>query len=135
MFYDFEITIKAGTTEAAPKEESFKVTKGVVHYAEVSFPAGCRQYVYLRLFHLEHQIIPTNRQGSLRGEGYTIPISEHYKLDTAPYIIKAKGWSPSAVYNHTLTVRIGILREDELEPLKGLPGMFAKFFKLLGVKA
>lgn len=134
MFYDFEITIPAGTTKASPKEESFKLTKGVVHYVEVNFPAGCRGYVYLQLFDGEHQVWPTNRQGSFRGEGYTIPMNEYYKLYTSPYIIKAKGWSPDATYDHTLAVRIGSLKEEELEPLKEMPGMFSKFFKLLGVK-
>jgi len=132
MYYDFAVTVTAGKTEAAPVVEILKLTAGIIHRVEMEFPAGCRGYVYCKLFHQEHQVWPTNPQGTFRGEGYIIPIPEYYALTTAPYSLKAVAWSRDATHNHTLRVRVGLLTEEELEPLIELPAQFQKFFKLLG---
>ena len=134
MFYEFPIVVTAGKTEADPAIEILKLTAGIIHQVSVEFPAGCRGYVYCKLLHQEHQLWPTNPQGAFRGEGYVIPIEEYYPLTTEPFSLKAVAWSPSATYDHTLRVRVGILTEEELEPLRELPEQFQKFFKLLGVK-
>jgi len=135
MFYDFAVTVLAGTTEATPKVEDLKLTAGIIHPLSVEFPAGCRGYVYCKLYHQEHQVWPTNPQGTLRAEGYTIPIEDYYPLTTEPYSLKVRAWSPLAIYDHTLRVRVTVVTEEELEPLKDLPAEFQKFFKLLGVKS
>lgn len=133
MFYDFAVVVPAGTTEAAPKVETLKLTKGIIHRVEVEFPSGCKGYVSLALYHQEHQVWPTNPSGEFSTSGYTIPIDEHYRLHTKPYSLKARAWSPDATYNHTITVRIGILPQEVLSPLTGLGAMFKKFFKMLGI--
>ena len=66
-------------------------------------------------------------------EGYTIPIDDYFPLDAAPYSLKAVGWAPDAEYDHTITVRIGILPEEILSPLFGLGASLKKFFNLVGV--
>lgn len=134
MFYEFAVAVPAYTLEVWPVKQVLKLTAGIIHHVEVEFPAGCRGYVYCKLLHQEHQLWPTNPQGSFRGEGYIIPITEYYPLVEAPYSLKAVAWSPDAIYDHTLRVRVGVLTEEELEPLKGLPGQFQKLFKLLGMK-
>ena len=135
MFTNFEVTIPANTTEAEPKLQTLQISRGVVHQLEVNFPAGCRGYVYLALYHHDKLVWPSNLKAAFRGEGYTIPIKEYFKVSEPPYTLVAYGWSPGSTYDHTITVRVGVLKEIDLEPLVKLPAMFAKFFKLLGVKA
>ena len=133
MFYNFAVVVTAGSTEANPTVETLKLTKGIIHRVEVEFPRGCKGYVSLKLYHQEHQVWPSNPPGAFKTDAYTVPIDEHYKLDSAPYSLKARGWAPSATYDHTITVRIGILSEEVLSPLTGLGAMFKKFFKLIGI--
>lgn len=133
MYYDFAVLVETSHTVASPKEEILKLTKGVIHRVEVEFPSGCRGQVYLKLLHHEHQVWPTNPQGSFNAEGYTIPIGEHHKLTSEPYALKAIAWGVGCSYNHTITVRVGILPEEILLPLTRLGAKFSKFFKLIGV--
>lgn len=134
MYYDFAVLVERKHKVDSPKEETLKLTKGVIHRVEAEFPRGCRGQVYLKLLHQEHQVWPTNPDGSYNAEGYTVPIDEHYKLTSAPYALKAVAWGVDCGYEHTLTVRVGILPEEIVAPLTGLAPMFRKFFKLLGVK-
>lgn len=134
MFYDFAVTVPAGTAKSSPVIETLKLTAGIIHPLSVEFPAGCRGYVYCTILHQEHQLWPTNPRGALRAEGYIIPIEDYYPLTTEPYSLKVRAWAPNATYNHTLTVRVTVVTEEELEPLKDLPSQFQKLFLLLGVK-
>ncbi|MBA7582459.1 hypothetical protein ES708_24387 [subsurface metagenome] len=133
MYYDFAVVVGTGNTVDNPKEEDLELTKGVIHRIEVEFPRGCRGYVHLELLHREHRVWPTNREGDFAGEGYTIPIDEHYKLTSEPYALKARAWGVDCGYPHTITVRIGVLPEAVLSPLAGVGSMLKKFFKLMGV--
>lgn len=133
MFYDFAVTIPHGRTKASPLEQVLKLTHGIIHRVEIEFPAGCRGYASLVLKHEEHQLYPTNPDEAFNGEGYTIPIDDYFPLTTEPYSLKAVGWAPDAIYDHTITVRVGILSEEELQPMKETTSLFQKFFKFIGV--
>ena len=126
MFYDFAITVIAGTTEAAPKEQELSLTHGFIHQVEIEFPRGCKGYVSLVLYHREYQFLPTNPDEAFNGDGYTIVIKEHYDLREPPHILLVRAWAPNATYNHTITVRIGVLPQSVLLPLKGLGAMLKK---------
>jgi len=134
MFYDFAITIPAGTAEASPVEQELNLTHGIIHRVEVEFYPGPRRYVWVKLFHREHQLWPTNLDGSFQTDGYTIAFDEYEEMLESPYVLKVRGYSPNADYSHVVTVRIGILESRAalllLNALKGL----MKLFKLLGIK-
>jgi hypothetical protein len=133
MFYNFAITVPAGTTASKPVMQTLKLTKGVIHRVEIGFPAGCRGYVYLVLNTNGHQLYPTDPEGAFNAEGYTIPINDYFPLDADPYSLKAIAWSPDAIYDHIITVRIGILPEEILSPLTGLGTMLNQFLKFMGI--
>lgn len=133
MFYRYGVTIPKGKTKAEPYQKELTLTKGIIHRVEIGFPGGCRGYVYLVLDHREHQLLPTNPDEAFNGERYTIVIKEHFPLTSEPYTLIARGWAPDAAYDHTITVRIGILPEWILVPLVGLGNLFKKFFKLVGI--
>jgi hypothetical protein len=133
MYYDFAITVPAGTAENDPVVETLKLTKGIIHRVEVQFPPGCKGYVYLVLMHEGHQLFPENREGAFQTSGHTIPIDEHYPLKSRPFNLKAVAWAPDASHDHTITVRIGILPETVMSPLTELGVNLKRFFKLMGV--
>ena len=134
MFYNFAVTVLAGTTKDDPKEQELNLTHGFVHRIEVDFPFGCRGYVYLVIFHRLQQKWPTNIDEAFHAEGYTVPIDEHFDLTEPPHTLLVRAWSPECIHDHRIAVRVGILPEAALAPLTGLGAMLAKFFRVLGVR-
>ena len=135
MFYDFEITITAGTTTASPKVVDMKLTHGVIHAVKIDFPPGPRGEVYLAIFQGGVQRWPFNRGGYFRADNTLINFDEFLELNSEPYILTAKGWSPDANYDHTLHIQIGVIESKiALASLKLATGI-EKFLKLVGIGA
>ena len=93
-------------------EVELKLTHGVIHYIEIGFPAGCAGLAHLVLLHGEHQLYPTNPEGSFAANGYVIPINDYFELFYAPFEITLRGWNLDDTFPHTLSVRINVLQED-----------------------
>lgn len=134
MFYDFALTIPAGTTEANPATLDMKLTHGVIHTIRLNFPPGPRGEVNVDIYHGGHQLYPTNTGGEFNADNTYITFDDYYELDEAPYKLRARGWAPTADYNHTIRIEIGLLESKialaSLRVAKGLD----KFFKALGIK-
>jgi len=134
LFYDFAVTIPAGTPEDSPVEKTLKLTHGVVHRLEVEFYPGARRYVWVKIFHEEHQVWPTNPDGSFQTDGYTIAFDDFYELKTEPFSFTVRGYSPNADYDHVVTIRIGIIESRiALAMLRVSAGM-EKFLRLVGIR-
>jgi len=116
LFYDFAITVPASTTEADPVEQKLKLTHGIIHLVEVRFRRGTDFRVGCRIYHFEHQLYPTNPEGDFRDDGRAITFKDHYKLTERPYTLTVRAYSPTATYDHTIYVRIGVLPETVLSP-------------------
>jgi len=134
MFYDFAITVPPNTPREKPIKQEMKLTKGVIHRIEVQFPIGCAGLVHVRLYHNEAVFLPTNPEGSFASDGYVIPIDEHFELKTEPYTLIARLWNEDDTYEHTITLRIGILPKEVLAPLAPLVAKFRRFFRLIGLE-
>ena len=133
MFYDFAIVVTAGTPATAPIEQKLKLTHGVIHRVEVEFYPGVERTVSLSLYHGGHQLYPTNPEGKFSTNGYTIAFDDFYELTAAPYLLKARAYSPNAIYDHTIVVRIGLIESEvALSMLKVAKGL-TKFLKLVGI--
>ncbi len=133
MFYDFAITILAGTTALAPKEETLKLTHGVIHTIRLDFPPGPRGEVNLALYHEEHQLYPTNPGGAFNADNTYVNFDDFFELSTAPYALKARGWSPTADYPHTIHIQVGVIESKiALASLK-MAAMLEKFLKFWGM--
>ena len=134
MYYVKAITITAGTTEAAPVEETLKVTKGIIHRVEVEFYPGPRRYASVRILFHDHQVWPTNPDTAFSTDGYTIAFDEYLDVSSAPLDLIIQGYAPDADYNHVVTIRIGLLESrGAVMLLAALKGML-KLFKIMGIK-
>lgn len=133
MFYDFSIVIPADTLESAPVEQTLKLTAGVIQKVSILFPPGPHGMVKLRLRDNGHQFLPTNPDGYFATDDEVLDIDEFYELTTEPYSLKAIAYSPGTTYNHTLSVRIGVLRPEDVEKASGLMSALRKFLKLVGI--
>lgn len=134
MFYDFAFTITAGKTKAAPAEQVLKLTHGVIHTVRLDFPPGPRGEVNIALYHEGHQLYPTNPDGAFNADNTYINYDDFFELLTEPYSLKARGWAPTANYDHTVHIEIGVMESKlALAMLKLALGM-EKFLKMVGIK-
>lgn len=134
MFYSFTVVVPAGTTEDSPITQLLPLSHGIIHSIEVRFRAGTDFRVKCRLYYHESQAFPSNPGGELVEDGRAITSREHYPITTAPLELKVKAYSPTASYEHTIYIRIGVLPEWVLTPFRGLSGLFGKFFKMVGIR-
>ena len=133
MFYDFAVTVLANTLESAPKEQTLKLTTGVIQKVSILFPPGPHGMVKLKLLEGGHQFLPTNPEGYFASDDEVLDIDEFHELTSAPYSLKAVAYSPDTIYPHTISIRIGILRPEDVEKGSGLMLALKKFLKMIGL--
>ena len=121
MYYDVPLTIAANTPELTPTDLEVKLTHGVIHRIEIEFPAGCAGLAYLQIHHMGHQLWPTNPGGAFHSDNHVIIIDDYFELLGPPYILKLRGWNLDELYDHTVTVRIGIYPAWVARALYGNP--------------
>ncbi len=134
MFYEFVLTVPAGTPATAPEELECDLDYGIITLAEVSFPPGPRRYVYVCIDDKLHQVWPTNPEGTFRGDNWTIRFTARHPLLETPYMLKLRGWSPDATHDHDITVRFEILPPEEAYPYMESVGLLSKLKALFGLK-
>jgi len=116
MVYEHDITVIAGTSDTNPQITPIKLTKGIIHKYEIHFPPGCANLVNVRIKKALHQVWPCNPDGFHKADATTLSFREHYPLETEPYQLEVHTSSPSATYNHTITVRFALLPIRVLTP-------------------
>lgn len=133
MFFAWDITVTAGTTEASPKTQVLKLSKGVITGIDVKFPAGCHGAVKVQLLRSEFQLVPLNRGEWVTGDDETVPTEPYYELDETPAELKFLGCSPGAAYDHVVTVRVAVQPAEVASPGRALRGLVDTIRRLIGV--
>jgi len=131
--YNFSITVPADTSKDSPIETELQLTRGVVTGGQIYFPYGCNNMVHLIICDANGQLYPANKQDTFNGNGVAIPLIGRYVLDSEPYRLIAKAWSPGTFYNHTLTLTLNVLTEEEIYWYKTLRDFTETFKILIGV--
>ena len=134
MFYDFAFTVTKGKTKAAPEEQVLKLSHGVIHTVRLDFPPGPRGEVNIALFHEEHQLYPANPDGAFNADNTYINYDDYFELTTEPFGLKARGWAPTADYDHTIHIEIGLLESKIALAVLHMAVGLEKFLKLVGIK-
>lgn len=123
MLFDYDIIVPAGTLQANPTRKVCKLTSGTLQEIRVKFPPGPATLVHVVILDNLHQIMPINPDGSINIDDETIKSSNlQYKL-ISPFELYIDGWSPNAVYEHTITAQFEV-DPDSVDP-------FTEFEKLL----
>jgi len=134
VFFSWDITIPADTSEKDPLEKDLTLTHGVITRIDVKFPPGCHGLVKVRLFRFDSQLIPLTRDEWVTGDGETVPtaLPLHYELLEEPYALKFVGCSPGAQYKHTVTVRVNVMRPRP-DPVEQLVELLRTLFERMGL--
>jgi len=116
MIYAFSDTVPANTPKANKRRTVMKLGRGIIHDLEVEFPPGCAALAHCTINEGGHQIWPTNEEESFHSDGWVIKFREHYELKNPPYELGLWTWNEDDTYEHTITVRIGLLEKKYVMP-------------------
>lgn len=133
MLYRYSMVVPADTPSNNPFSREIKLEPGIIHYVNVKFPPGCHQLVYFAIFQGANKQFPTNPSEWLRGDGEEIIFREH-AVNKRGFHWYLKGYSPGTLFEHLITVRIGILPEEDVTPLSLIKDLVSIFKRMLGMK-
>lgn len=105
MLFDFDIIIPAHTPSTNPVETRVRLTWGTLTEIRVMFPPGPATLVHVTVSDRLLQLMPANPDGDLNFDDAIIRSLLEYDIVDAPYELIVRGWSPDAVYAHSITVQ------------------------------
>lgn len=133
MFYTISLPLPANTLKTAPVEVEARLTYGIIHQVEIEFPAGCAGLAHVAIDRFEHQVWPTNPDGSFASDDWVVTFDDRFELLDRPYIITLRGWNEDDTYDHTPIVRLGILLPENFPEYRKEAGILVKIAQLLGL--
>jgi hypothetical protein len=134
LFYEWAIAVPKETTEAAPVTQVMQLTEGVITGIEVQFPKGCAGLTHCRIRQGGTQKWPTPPSDSFTSDGHAVVIDENYELSAGLYELVAVCWNDDDTYQHTIYVRVGVLRgQVAIMILKVFQGL-EKMLRVMGIK-
>lgn len=117
MLFTRDLTIPAGTTRDAAASTELTLIAGTIRRIEAVFPPGpaTRAHVIVRdsLF----QLMPANPDEDINQDDVTVVSEMDYKMQR-PYTLIFDGWSPDAVYEHTITFNVDLAPESQDDLMK-----------------
>ena len=116
MFFSNNITVTHGTTEATAEETELELSAGVIHQVDIIFPVNANREVYVKILQAAYQLIPTNRDDSIRANNTLISTREFYELIPGANILTVKAWNTHAADDFMISVNIGVLPRRILQP-------------------
>jgi hypothetical protein len=131
VLFEYPLAIEADTAEADPATVDCLLSAGTVIGVSVQFPAGCAGMVYVSIWRGDHQVWPVNLDEAISGDNTVVSFPTSYDLADQPFAFEARGWSPGATYDHTVTLRFSLLSLEEVQSARGLPGLLRRLANLL----
>lgn len=109
MFYVWDITIPADTSEDNAKTQNLPISIGVITRISIKFARGCHGMVGVRLNRFLFQLVPLSAGEWVTGDNEAVDFQEYFEIKEVPPVLVFKGCSPGTSYAHTVTVRISLL--------------------------
>lgn len=120
MIYEKEITVPPNTARNNRQRTTFKITAGVLHFIEIHFPPGCCNLVKAALNLGGVQIFPSTKGMDLAGDTWPVRFEDYLPIEAGRNYLTVYTWNEDDFYSHTLRIRVGILRPEDLEKAKAL---------------
>ncbi|MBA7692079.1 hypothetical protein ES703_100637 [subsurface metagenome] len=109
MLYNWIITVPKNTPRTAPVEQKLTLAIGIVTWYSVLFPPGCVGLVHAKIYHREHQIVPSKGDQDLAGDTFPIEWNDYYELYERPADFLARCWNEDDTYPHKVHIRIAVV--------------------------
>ncbi len=114
--YNYTVTVPANTSKDNPQVTECKLTRGILAGGQIFFPHGCNGMVHVVICDGSGQLYPANAEDTFHGNASTVELVGRHKLDSAPYKLYIKAWSPNTRHSHSIQVTLHVLSEEELNP-------------------
>jgi len=109
MIYSTDITVPMNTLITGKQRTRLKIVTGIIHQVDIQFPTGVAATTHVQIADGFSQLWPSNPKEDFSGDGYTISFREEHEIKYIPFFLYIYTWNDSTTYNHTITVRLGIL--------------------------
>lgn len=116
MIYSFDITTGLTAPLGVYVGRDLQLCRGIIHKIEITFPMGCNGLVQASIWQSTHPVWPSNMGEYFALNGVTISFREHFELVEEPYQLRAIIYNTDTSFNHTISIRIGILPVHVLAP-------------------
>jgi hypothetical protein len=129
---DFKYVVKTtkNTTEPHAVLTDMKLTEGVIRKVQLLHPEGCHGLAYASIWFGGHQLYPSNPEVAYHGNAVPMEFEDNYELK-GPAILKLKTWNLDDTYDHSVYVRITVLRPVIDAATQALLDLFNKMLQLL----
>jgi len=133
MVYVYSKNIPKNTTEKAAIKEELDIVRGIIHRVEIVFPRGCANLARVQIFYAGTQIYPSKTGQFFMGDDETIAFNDFLRITTHPLKLVIKTWNLDEIFDHEIQVRIGILKEEEINPYVLLKQFIDLISTILGI--
>jgi len=117
MFYAFTHTITTSDVITAKKRLDLQMTAGVIHQVDVLFQDGCDHEANVVIFRGDHQLWPSNRGSTMKGNATVISFREFLELLPGDNELTAFIWGDGTITAVDVIIQIGLLPRKILQPL------------------
>jgi hypothetical protein len=108
MLFDYDLVVPAGTAQDAPAVGFAHLSSGTLTEIRVKFPPGPATLVHVVVKDGTFQLMPLNPDGTLNVDDIDVLSGQmDYPLQS-PYTLTMLGWSPDAVFDHTITFQFDV---------------------------
>ena len=114
MIYSWNLVFHSGTTRETEEIYEVELDPGIITKLEITFPTGCAGLVKVHINDEIHQVFPTNPDDVFTGNGNTIAFATYHPIFEVPYALQICGWNEDDTYDHTVSIRMGILPREVL---------------------
>lgn len=126
MLFTWDITVTAGTPDASPKTQSLSLITGILTDIEVHFPDGPNGTVKVQFLESGSVIAPSGANQYITGNDEVVTAVLNRKLPETSPTLTFSASSPTATYDHVITVRINIDTPAVLVDITDLVTQIAK---------
>lgn len=117
MFYAFTHTITTADIITDKKRLDLQMTAGVIHQVDVLFQDGCNHEANVMIFKGDHQLWPSNRGSTMKGNATVISFREFLELLPGDNELTAFIWGDGTIDAVDVIIQIGLLPKRVLQPL------------------
>lgn len=117
MFYAFAYTLTANDLVTKKYRLDMNLTAGIIHQVDVLFQKDCAHKINVQIFRGGHQLWPSNRGASLRGDATIISFREFLELRGARNDLYALIWTTDATVLKEIIIQVGILPREIIQPI------------------
>lgn len=117
MFYAFTHTITTADIITDKKKLDLQLTAGVIHQVDILFQDGCNHEANVQVFRGNHQLWPSNRGATIKGNATVISFREFLDLRPGDTELTAFMWGDGVIDAVDVIIQIGLLSKRVLQPL------------------